>query len=119
MFKCVFTRYAYLTKYVLSDFTVVCRSRFSVSKNNSLLNIVPPTIFDLSVLNFSTGNCYKQKGKHVLEVIPIKTVTVDNVAQTIKKRAQRRKRGVDGTSMFIKPGVSLWNVYNRNMLMSF
>lgn len=70
------------------------------------------SIFDLGVFKFSTGNQYKQKDTRSLEVIPVKTVPADILAQTIKKRAQRRKRGVDGDA---KPGVSFWDVYNPDM----
>lgn len=107
MFKSVFTRNPYLTKYVLSDITMACRSEFHVKTNNPSLKLsVSSTIFDLGVFKFSTGNQYKQKDNRVLEVIPVKTVPADILAQTIKKRAQRRKRGVeDGDA---KPG--FWNV---------
>lgn len=106
MFRSVFTRYASVTKYVLSDLTVIRNTEFRMTKSKPCLVSISATIFKIGVFSFSTDNHCKQKDKHVLEVIPIQTVPPDILAQTIKKRAQRRKKGIeDGAA---KPG--FWNV---------
>lgn len=105
MFKSVLTRYVSITKYMLPNVNVTCRSEFSIKKSNRSLNsLCSPPIFEFGIFNFSTHNHCKQEDKHVLEVIPIKTVPLDVLTQTIKKRAQRRKKFLEDGGT--KPGVS-------------
>lgn len=107
MFKCVFTRHASFTKYVLSDVSVIAKTKFPIHIGNTKFKLsISSAFFNAGIYNFSTGNHLKQKDKSVVEVRPMKTVPPDILAQSIKKRVQRRKKGIEEGDP--KPG--FWNV---------